>query len=160
MFAPFAIESVQRRCGSEFEIEQRHLVIEERLIKPGQRVAARANRIQQIKRRAFTGLQRDLRLVLNVVDLRNHTRSVKIYAVLLFLECDQRLVYVAHHLVRKELLLGLGLLLLDEGFGPLALIAIRNGEIDGDTKGVTAGARRNLLDAAAEREIGNALSVL
>jgi hypothetical protein len=36
--------------------------------------------------------------------------------VLLLLERNQGLVYVTHHLIRKELFLVLGLLLLNEGF--------------------------------------------
>src|ERR1051325_243665 len=49
--------SVQWCGGREFEIEQRHLVIKERLVKAGQRVASCANRIQQIQYRTFTSLQ-------------------------------------------------------------------------------------------------------
>src|ERR1041384_1042141 len=156
MLAP----SVQRRCGRELEIEQRHLVIEKCLVKAGQRVAACADRIEQIERRTFAGLQRDLRLVLNVVHFRNHSGSIKVDAMLLLLERDEGFVYVAHHLIRKQLFLVLCLLLLDEGFGSLALIAIRYGKLDADAEGVAAGARRNLLDAARQREIGNALRVL
>src|SRR6185369_16212954 len=88
---------VQGRCGSELKIKQRRLVIKKRLIKTCERVASCANRIQQIKRRAFTGLQSDLRFVLNVVDFGKHAAAIKINAVLLFFERNQRLVYVAHH---------------------------------------------------------------
>src|SRR6476659_938571 len=159
--APSRFESVvQGRCGSEFKIQQRHLVIKERLVKPSQRVASGANRIQQIKRRAFTGLQSDLRLILNVVHFRNHAASIKVNPMLLLLERNQGLIYVTHHLIGKELLLVLRLLLLNEGFGTFALIAIRYGELNANAKGVAARAGRNLLDAAAQREIRNALGVL
>src|SRR6185503_15773351 len=154
------VKSVQRRCCSEFEIKQRHLVIKKRLIKTGERVASCANRIQQIKRRAFTGLQSDLRLILNVVHFRSHAPSIEVNPMLLLLERNHGLVYVTHHLIGKELLLVLRLLLLNESFGTFALITIRYGELNANAKGVAARAGRNLLDAAAQREIGNALSVL
>src|SRR5678816_2661084 len=96
---------VQWRCRSKLEIKQRHLVIKERLVKTGQRVASCANRIEQLQRRAFTGLQSDLRLILNVVNFCNHSGAVKVDAVSLLLERNQGLVYVAQYLVRKELFL-------------------------------------------------------
>ena len=151
---------MQRRCRGEFEIKQRVLIVKERLIEIGKRVAPRANRIEQLQRGAFTSFQGNLRQVLYLIDLGNYAGPIKLNAAPLNLERDECLVHVAEYLVGNKLFLVLGFLFFDQSLGTLALIAIRDGKRYAYAESVSAGAGRNLINASADGDIGNTLSIL
>src|ERR1051325_7186603 len=113
---------LQRRRGRKLKVEQRHLVVEERLVITREGLAPRAYGVEEVERGTLAGLQCELRQVLNLIHLRQHARAVKLDAPLLKLERDQSLVHVARHLVGNKLLLSLRALSVYQRLGALALI--------------------------------------
>src|SRR2546423_6644511 len=98
--------------------------------------------------------------MLNIVDFGNYAGTVTVAPPPLNLESNKCLVHVAQHLIGSKLFLVLRFLFFDERLGPFALIAIGHREGNTNTDGVGAAARRNLVDAWSDCEIGDALSVL
>ena len=98
--------------------------------------------------------------MLNIVDLGNYPGTVKVNPPPLNLESDKCLVHVAQHLIGSKLFLVLRFIFCDERLGPFALISIGHREGNTNTESVGAAARRNLVDGWSDCEIGDALSVL
>src|SRR5205085_6925161 len=141
----FACLLLQGRRGRQLKIEQRHLVVEERLVITGKGLTPRADGVEQVERGTLAGLQRELRQSLNLVHLGQHAGAIKLDALLLNRERDQRLVHLARHLIGNKLLLCLRTLPVYQRLGALALIAVEEGQRDADADVEAARTERDLL---------------
>src|SRR4051794_24858148 len=93
----------QRRSGRQFQIEKRHLIIEYRLVEAGQCIPSCADRVKQLKCRAFTDLKGIFRRRLNIIDLCQDACPIEFDAALLNIEGNNGFIDVADDLVCNQL---------------------------------------------------------